>query len=198
MAASERACGDCSLCCVVLRVDELEKLGGVRCRELRSPEAARALGGGCGIHERPPAICRRYRCAWLQGHFEEDDRPDRLGAVLDVVTSGASTRIEVHLAAPDAFERSPRLREIAERFRAFAPVRLLDVGDVLDPDRPYRILLPGGEEQRVVGERVVRLREGRIVGEERLGWLERALRRALVAWRRRRFSRWSGQRGTRR
>jgi hypothetical protein len=175
----------------VLRVDELGKLGGVPCPELRAPEQARALGGGCGIHARRPSICRRYRCAWLQGRFEEGDRPDRLGAVLDVVTSGASTRLEVHLADPGAFERSPRLREIADRFRAFAPVRVLDTGDVLDPDRPYRVLLPGGEEQRVEGERVTRLRDGEVVASGRLPWLERWLRRAIVAWRRRRFARFA-------
>jgi hypothetical protein len=189
VADGERACGACTLCCTVLRVDELGKLGGVACPELRSPEAARALGGGCAIHERRPGICRRYRCAWLQGRFEEGDRPDRLGAVLDVVTRGASTGLEVHLADPDALERSPRLREIAERFRAFAPVRVLDVGDVLDPDRPYRVLLPDGEERRVEGERVTRLRDGEVVATQRQAWLERWLRRVIVAWRRRRFER---------
>lgn len=193
MAAASRTCGACSLCCVVLRVDELEKLGGVPCRELRAPEQ----GGGCGIHATRPGICRAYRCLWLQGGLEDDDRPDRLGAVLDLVTRGAETRLEIHEAEPGAFERSNRLREIAERHRAALPVRVLDVGDVLDPDRPYRVLLPNGREQRVVGERVQEWRDGEPVEERRLPWLERALRRFIAARRRRKLDRYV-QRGTRR
>lgn len=193
-ADGARACDGCTLCCSVLRVDELRKLGGVPCHELRAPEEAERLGGGCGIHATRPAICRGYRCLWLQGGLEEGDRPDRLGAVLDLVTAGVETRLEIHEAEPGAFDASPRLREIAEHCRATLPVRVLDVGDVSDPDRPYRILRPGGEEERVAGEHVVRLRHGHVIGELRLPWLERTLRRAIVAWRRRRFARWNRDR----
>ncbi|NNL67008.1 MAG: hypothetical protein HKP30_12245 [Myxococcales bacterium] len=182
-----RVCGECSLCCTVLRVDELRKLGGVPCPELR----AASQGGGCSIHARRPAICRGYRCLWLQGKLDAQDRPDRLGAVLDLVTRGATTRLEIHEAVPGAFERSPRLRAIAERHRAAMPVRILDVGDVLDPDRPYRILLPDGREQHVHGEEIRERRDGRELARTRLPWLERMLRRAIVAWRRRRFRRFS-------
>jgi hypothetical protein len=192
---ADRVCGGCTVCCSVLRVDELRKLGGVACREQRTPAEAERLGGGCGIHERRPAICRRYRCLWLRGGLEDGDRPDRLGAVLDLVTAGADTRLEIHEAEPGAFDRSPRLREIAERHRASLPVRVLDVGDVSDPDRPYRILHPDGSEEHVAGERVVRLRDGRVVEERRLPWLERVVGRAIAAWRRRRFAGWD-QRGT--
>jgi len=184
----ERTCGRCTLCCTVLRVDELHKLGGVPCRAQRAPAEAERLGGGCGVHARRPTVCRGYRCLWLQGKLDDADRPDQLGAVLDLVTAGAETRLEVHLAEPGAFERSPRLRAIVERHRASMPVRLLDVGDVLDADRPYRVLRPGGEELRVAGERVTRLRDGRVVEERRLPWLERAVRRAALAWRRRRLA----------
>jgi hypothetical protein len=189
VAIAQRVCGECSLCCTVLRVDELRKLGGVPCRELRAPDAARELGGACGIHERRPPICRGYRCLWLGGGLDEEDRPDRLGAVLDLVTTGAETRLEIHEAEPGVFDRSPRLREVAERYRAAMPVRILDVGDVADPDRPYRILRPGGEEERVHGERMTRSLDGRVIEERRLPWLERTIRRARIAWQRRRLAR---------
>jgi len=179
-------------------VDELRKPGGVSCREQRPPDEAARLGGGCGIHAHRPPVCRRYRCLWLAGGLDDADRPDRLGALLDLVTAGVETRLEIHEARPRAFDRSPRLRAIAERHRAAMPVRVLDVGDVSDPDRPYRILRPDGEELRVAGDRVVRLRDGRVIGEERLPWLERTLRRAIVAWRRRKLARWGDPRGTRR
>jgi len=187
-----RTCGECSLCCTVLRVDELRKLGGVPCRELREPGPG---GGCCGIHARRPRVCRAYRCLWLQGGLEAGDRPDRLGALLDLVTAGAETRLEIHEATPGSFDRSPRLREVAERHRAAMPVRVLDVGDVLDPDRPYRILLPGNTELRVAGERITELRGGEAITERRLPWLERTIRRLGIRVRRRRFRRFA-ERGT--
>ena len=123
------ACGPCSLCCVVLRVDELAKLGGEPCRHLRA-------GAGCGIHAERPGICRAYECLWLGGGLEEEDRPDRLGAVLDVVAVGETHRLEIREAERGAFGRSPRLRAIAERYRASMPVRITDVAAPLDPDAP--------------------------------------------------------------
>ena len=48
----------------------------------------------------------------------DDDRPDQLGAVLDVVALGASPWLEIREASPGAFERSVRLRTIAEQYRA--------------------------------------------------------------------------------
>lgn len=173
-AASGRVCGSCSLCCTLLRVDELAKLGGTPCVHQR-PE------GGCAIHPRRPGICRRYRCLWLSGGLDDADRPDRLGAVLDLASRGGLPELVVHEALPGAFERSARLREIAERHRVAMPVRILDAARVLDPERPYRVLLPGGEEQRVAGERIEILRDGRLVAERRLPWLERLARRMLLA-----------------
>jgi hypothetical protein len=140
--------------------------------------------GGCEIHPRRPAICRSYRCLWLQGGLEPGDRPDALGAVLDLASRGGFPELVVHEAEPGACERSPRLREIVERHRRAMPVRILDTRAVLDPDRPYRVLLPGGEEQRVAGERVETWRDGARVGEARLGWLERVARRVAIAVRR--------------
>src|SRR5262249_34032310 len=137
-AAGGRACGACSLCCTLLRVDELAKLGGVRCVHQRAE-------GGCAIHARRPEVCRRYRCLWLSG---------ALGAVLDLASRGGLPELVVHEREPGAFDASPRLRAIAERYRAAMPVRVLPGGGVMDPDRPFRVLLPGGEEQRIAGDRI--------------------------------------------
>ena len=106
--AHQRQCGACSLCCTVLRVDELSKLGGQDCAHQRAE-------GGCAIHARRPDICRAYHCLWLRGHFEESDRPDRLGAVLDFVNHGGQVMLEVREARAGSFDASPRLQQIAER-----------------------------------------------------------------------------------
>jgi len=180
--SSGRQCGACSLCCTVLRVDELGKLAGESCPHLLE-------GGGCGIYERRPAICRAYHCLWLSGGLDVEDRPDRLGAVVDLLSDGFGPRLGIQEAVPGAFDRSDRLRAIAERHRSSLPVRVVPPGKVLDPDRPFRVLLPGGEEQLVAGDRIEVHRPGRAVVVRRLPWLERFARRVLNRWRRARIDR---------
>ena len=177
-----RACGECSLCCTVLRVDELRKQGGTDCAQQRA-------GGGCAIHPTRPQICRGYRCLWLQGGLEEGDRPDRLGAVMDLVTQGGATRFSIQEARSGAFDGSPRLAAIAAQYRESMPVRIVEAGNVLDPDRPFRVLLPGGEEQRVRGETIELYRDGVAIAAKRMPWLERVVRRLAIRLRARRVRR---------
>lgn len=186
---SERVCGACSLCCTVLRVDALAKLGGTPCRHqlVGNPE------GGCGIHARRPAICRGYRCLWLSGSLAEADRPDRLGAVLSLATQGETPTLFVHEAGRGAFEASPRLQAIANLWRESVPVRIADSESVMDPDRPQRVLLAGGEEQIIEGDRITSKRPGRPDEERRLPLLDRGLRRASIALRRA-YLRWLASR----
>jgi len=73
-----RACGDCTVCCVVTQIDtkEFQKLPGVRCRHL-------CAAGGCSIYETRPPICRTYHCGWRYLAFLGDNwRPDRSGVLL--------------------------------------------------------------------------------------------------------------------
>jgi len=179
-AKSERSCGACSLCCTLLRVDALGKLGGTPCPHQRVGDPA----GGCGIHERRPVICRGYRCLWLAGSLEESDRPDRLGAVLSLTTEGEMPSLFVHEARPGVFDESPRLQEIAAGWRESLPVRISDSQRVMDPDRPQRVLLPGGEEHLVAGDRITLRRPGRPDEVRRRPWLDRVLRRAVISLRR--------------
>ena len=179
----ERSCGECTLCCTLLRVDELRKLGGTACAMLRAAPAP----PGCGIYPRRPAICRAYACLWLTGALDEADRPDRLGAVLDVATEAGVTRLRVHEARPGAYDASPRLREIAARYRESMPVRISDAARAGDPRAPLRELGPAGAELRIEGDLVVRIENGSEIERRRLPWLERTLRHASLAWRRRRL-----------
>jgi hypothetical protein len=54
-----RACGSCSLCCKLLRVEELDKPVGVWCSHCRVER------GGCKIYDTRPPTCRSFHCAWL-------------------------------------------------------------------------------------------------------------------------------------
>jgi len=171
----------------VLRVDELGKRAGVDCVHQRGRE-------GCGIHASRPAICRDYHCLWLQGGLEDDERPDATGGIVDLETAGDGIRLGIREPRRGAFDASPALQAIAERYRDSMPVRISDAEDVMNPDRPFRVLLANGLEHRVEGELVEVLRDGERVERRRMPWAERWARRVAIAWRRWRLSRSSSQR----
>lgn len=70
-----RACGACSACCHVLGVVALDKPEWSPC----SHQAA----AGCAIYEDRPDGCKTYRCAWLDGKLNDDERPDLVGLIVD-------------------------------------------------------------------------------------------------------------------
>ena len=135
------------------------------------------------MHATRPGICRRYRCLWLEGKLDDEDRPDRLGAVVDLMSQAGVAHLLIREAERGAFDRSPRLQAIAERFREAVPVRIADDRDSTDPDAPFRLLLPGGVERRVAGDDVTELRDGKVVAEKRLPAFERFARRVRSRWR---------------
>ena len=79
-----RTCEDCTFCCKVMAVTELNKAPGVWCSDC-------VPGHGCKIYDDRPAGCRDFECFWLQsGNFPEGQRlhvmpeemrPDRVKAV---------------------------------------------------------------------------------------------------------------------
>ncbi len=42
-----------------------------------------ASEGGCAIYAARPVVCRDYTCLWLDGEFEDAQRPDRFGLAFD-------------------------------------------------------------------------------------------------------------------
>jgi len=176
--AASRSCGTCSLCCTVLRVDELGKRAGEDCRHQRGDK-------GCGIYEARPPICRSYRCLWRQGGLEDDERPDATGGIVDLETVGVGLRLGIRLRELGQFERSPNLVAIAERYRSEMPVRITDAEDVMNPDRPFRVLLPERVLHHVEGIRIDVYRDGELIEEKILPWAERWARQLSIWWRNR-------------
>lgn len=172
-----RECGTCSHCCTVLRVDELAKRAGRNCEHQRGE-------AGCAIHATRPSICRAYECLWLQGGLEDDERPDQTGGIVDLETTGIGLRLGIREVRPGAFDESPALQAIAARYREQMPVRITDAQDVMNPDRPFRVLLAEGVEQRLSGDSMEILRDGVLVEQRRLPWAERLGRRLSIAIRR--------------
>ena len=76
--ATDRKCGDCRLCCRVMRVESIpekfDKPQGEWCEH--------AFNGGCRIHAALPKSCATFRCAWLAGALGGRERPDRVQLVV--------------------------------------------------------------------------------------------------------------------
>jgi hypothetical protein len=86
----DRPCGDCVACCVVTHIDT---------PELVKPEMTvcpHCTGGGCGIYEDRPQVCRTYNCGYKRiPSLPEDTRPDRIGVMFT---------LERHLPPRNVFE----------------------------------------------------------------------------------------------
>lgn len=57
--APGRDCGNCSMCCKLLHVIELDKPANQWCEHCRPGR------GGCSIYDTRPHICRNFACGWL-------------------------------------------------------------------------------------------------------------------------------------
>ena len=115
-----RSCGACSVCCYVLNI-HARRIGTVeheRCRHQLTPTEARASAGSCRIHQSRPACCRNFECIWLQDGprnpriFGEDQRPDRIGIMLQPDERGIS--VQAHEARPGASATSKARKVINE------------------------------------------------------------------------------------
>lgn len=76
LAIPGKACGECSFCCKVLEITELDKPAGDWCQHCQGQS-------GCGIYATRPDICRDYICLWKgERGLSARLRPDHVGALL--------------------------------------------------------------------------------------------------------------------
>ncbi len=72
-------CGECTACCSVLAIEELDKPEYEDCKHLSS--------AGCEIYESRPPVCQRFECMYLSDRWDQRDggeimRPDRCGLLI--------------------------------------------------------------------------------------------------------------------
>lgn len=70
----QRECGDCSVCCFVGAVPDLNKDTYTKCIYVKEK-----CKGCCSIFDRRklPKTCKDYECAWKQGFGPEFDKPNK-------------------------------------------------------------------------------------------------------------------------
>jgi hypothetical protein len=74
-----RECGDCVMCCDVLKIDTptFRKPAETLCRH--------SSGHGCGIHATRPEVCRAWFCGWRRiAAMPQDARPDLSGLLVSL------------------------------------------------------------------------------------------------------------------
>jgi Fe-S-cluster containining protein len=100
--APGRSCGDCSMCCKLPQIDELEKPEGVWCRHC-APRR-----GGCTIYPARPVACRMFHCSWLvDADLGPEWRPLTCKMIVVLEEAGRRLAVRVDPNHPDAWRRAP-------------------------------------------------------------------------------------------
>jgi hypothetical protein len=102
-----RSCKDCTLCCKLLGIAELEKPRAIWCTHCD-------VTAGCKIHGAHPAECRDFYCGYLtNAALDERWAPTRSKMVL-AYDEVHAPRLSVHVdpARPDAWRKEPYYSQI--------------------------------------------------------------------------------------
>lgn len=163
MTAGGRQCGDCTLCCKVMAIEELAKPASSWCPHCKP-------GRGCLIYPDRPTECQTFRCLWLvNDRLDQQWKPNKSKLVLTTSEDGIEVRCDPGF--PDAWRKEPYRREIREwamsgethdvtvvvivgqKMILVAPDREFDLGIVQPDERIVREL----EGTRVVNASVVKV-----------------------------------------
>jgi hypothetical protein len=148
-----RRCGDCTLCCKVLKIVELNKPQGAWCQHCKP-------GKGCQIYSGRPHECQRFYCGYLlQENLGEEWKPNHSKII--IVTELNGNRISAHVdpQRPDAWKREPFYNQLKQWAKAVLPSRGQVVACVgrhaymIFPDRDVDLGLVGDDELIVTRER---------------------------------------------
>lgn len=100
--APGRSCGDCSMCCKLTQIDELEKPEGIWCRHCAPGR------GGCTIYERRPLPCRVFYCGWMSdAALGPEWRPLTCKMIVVTEQSGSRLAVRVDPNYPGVWRREP-------------------------------------------------------------------------------------------
>ena len=128
-----RSCGDCSMCCKIMQVDEFDKPQGVWCRHCAPGR------GGCTIHESRPSVCRDYFCGWLMSsNLGAEWQPSICKMLINFEKDGLRISVHVDPAHPTAWRREPYYSQFKQWSRQFAGQKIV----VIFVKRRTTVVLP--------------------------------------------------------
>ena len=86
--AGNKICGDCTLCCKVMAIEQLAKPVGAWCSHCRP-------GRGCQIYPERPAECQTFSCLWLIDELlDQRWKPSKSRFVLTTSEDGIEVRCD--------------------------------------------------------------------------------------------------------
>jgi hypothetical protein len=83
-------CGDCSACCSGSLIGDAygyEFGDGIPCYFLKNKK--------CSIYEQRPEVCQQYQCAWSQGLFPKELKPNKSGILVSVENNEGGQYLKV-------------------------------------------------------------------------------------------------------
>lgn len=94
-----KTCGECTLCCKIVSLPELEKPANVPCHHC-------VLKKGCAIYDTRPQGCRDYTCLWLISAQQPDAwRPDKTHLYVEKGSEVMTVRVDTD--HPSAWQQPP-------------------------------------------------------------------------------------------
>ncbi len=104
-----RSCGDCSLCCKLLHVEEFNKPAGKWCEHCAPGR------GGCTVHETRPNVCRNFYCSWMTSPgMGPEWRPNKCNMVMYLEGERNVFGIRVDPGDPAAWQRQPHYGQLKQ------------------------------------------------------------------------------------
>jgi hypothetical protein len=147
--SSKKTCGDCTLCCKVMAIEEIAKPMSSWCPHC-------GPGRGCLIYPTRPAECQTFSCLWLiDDRFDERWKPSKSKLVLTTSQDGFEIRCDPGF--PDAWRKEPfrsEIRELAVSAEPHDVTVVVIVGQkmtLVTPDREFDLGVVRSDE-RIVRE----------------------------------------------
>jgi len=144
-----KSCGDCTLCCKVMAIEQLAKPVSSWCPHCKP-------GRGCLIYDNRPAECRSFNCLWLvDDQLAQYWKPSKSRLVLTTSEDGIEVRCDPGF--PDAWRKEPfrsEIREWAISGETLDMTVVVIVGQrmtLITPDREFDLGIVGPDE-RIVRE----------------------------------------------
>lgn len=143
--AEEKQCGDCSLCCKLMAIPELNKPRDSWCDHVIKKH-------GCGIYETRPGACRAFQCLWLADpRLPAEWKPNKCKFLM---VSKGQGELAVHPDVPGAWRSEP----YQSGLRAMARAGEAQGGLI--------VIIENGESTVLLADRDVRL--GALKEDERI------------------------------
>jgi len=143
----KRDCGECKACCILPAIKEptLDKPAGVRCKNLKKEDSA---CDSCTIYKDRPAPCAAFKCLWLRGFGDENDRPDKSKVMSYFHRADNGTWIYVMELADKAHKTTGKNILIDTLNRVPVPIIVSDFNTPFGEDKGDYVIVSKELEQR--------------------------------------------------